>query len=121
STSACPTQTTSPVPDATGQHGANSALVASTVYDYWTGHVTAATDANNKTTTAEYDDVLDRLTKITRPDGGWTSYWYDRNSYGDYVGSHTAIDATRSTESYAYTDGLGRSVRSFQYDQQVPT
>jgi YD repeat-containing protein len=75
--------------------------------------VTTSKDANYQITTYQYGDALARLTRVDLPDGGWTSYWYDRNAHGNYVGTHTAINATQKTESYQFFDGLGRAVRSF--------
>lgn len=113
-TYAYPTRALSAVPDPTNSRGTNTPLEALTTYDFNTGKVRATTDANNKTTTYQYNDVLGGLTDVSRPDGGWTSYWYDRNAYGDYIGTRTAINASQHTESYQFFDGLGRSVRSFQ-------
>jgi RHS repeat-associated protein len=121
---AYPTQTTSAVPDPTGAHGSTTALVQSTVYDFNTGLVTSATDANNKTTTFEYDDALNRLTKVNLPDGGWSS-----TSYGDtpgnlYVRSQTLQATTPSQkviDAYQYFDGLGRAKRSYLNDGTVNT
>ena len=69
---AFPTQTTSAVPDPGGSHGSAVPLTATSIYDLSTGLLISTTDANNKTTSFEYNDVLNRLTKVNRPDGGWT-------------------------------------------------
>jgi RHS repeat-associated protein len=109
------TQTTSPVPDPTNQRATNSPLVSTAVHDYWTGNITSNTDPNGKTTSFQYYDALERPTRIDHPDGGWTVYWYDRNSCGDYIGTRTAINASQNTEGYQFFDGLGRPSRSFQF------
>jgi RHS repeat-associated protein len=117
---AYPTLTKSPVPDPSNNRATNTSLISTSVYDLSTGRVTSTKDANGQvnglSTTYEYNDAMGRLTKVNRPDGGWTEYWYDRNAYGDYVGSRTKINATQNTEGYQFFDGLGRSVRSFQFD-----
>jgi RHS repeat-associated protein len=117
---AYPTLTRTAIPDPSNNRATNTALVSTTVYDFSTGRVTSTKDANGQvnglSTTYEYNDVLDRLTKVNSPDGGWTTYWYDRNAHGDYIGSRTAINATQNTESYQFFDGLGRGVRSFGLD-----
>ncbi|HEV7904480.1 MAG TPA: hypothetical protein VGO96_11620, partial [Pyrinomonadaceae bacterium] len=117
---AYPTLTRSAIPDATSTRGSNTALVTTSVYDFWTGRVTSTKDANGQvnglSTTYEYNDALDRLTKVNNPDGGWTTYWYGHNAYGDYTGTRTAINATQNTEGYQFFDGLGRAVRSFQLE-----
>lgn len=115
-TYAFPTSSASPIPDPLGVHGSNMALATSTVYDYWTGHVTASTNANGKVTTADYNDPLDRLTQVTNPKNGRTQYIYN-DTIGDvYLRTLTDQDATRQVETRQYFDGLGRSVRSFLYD-----
>ncbi len=119
-TYALPTSTTSAVPDTTNQRGTNTPLTSSTVYDYSTGALFSSTDANDKTTTAQYNDVLDRLTRVDRPDGGRTTYTYvDQHQCGPYVESRTLIDTSgRETDGFQFFDGLGRGVRSFSYDPQ---
>jgi RHS repeat-associated protein len=116
---AYPTTTSSAVPDSSGVHGSTTSLVATSVYDFNTGLVTSTTDANSKTTNFEYNDSLNRPTKVSRPDGGWTS-----TSYGDtpgnlYVHTQTLQQSSPTQqliEGYGYFDNLGRSVRSFAYD-----
>jgi RHS repeat-associated protein len=117
---AFPTLTKTPIPDPANASGTNTALVSTSIYDSATGRLTSTKDANGQvsglSTTYEYNDAMGRLTKITNPDGGWTEHLHDRNAYGDYVRTRTAINTTQNTESYQYFDGLGRNVRSFQYD-----
>jgi RHS repeat-associated protein len=118
---AYPTTMTSAVPDPTYAHGSNTSLVTSNAYDFYTGHVTSTIDANQRQTTFEHNDVFDRLTKINRPDGGWTSYVYDRNQYGDYVGTQVLQNSSGlTTQSYQFFDKLGRPSRSFQYVNSDP-
>jgi YD repeat-containing protein len=115
-TYAFPTSTTSAVPDPTGTYGQTTGLVSTAVYDFNTGFVTSATDANGKTTTFEYNDPLNRLKKTTRPDGGWTTVEYSDEPGNTYVCTQTLQQSTPSQnvlESYQYFDKLGRSVRSF--------
>ncbi|MBA3241761.1 MAG: hypothetical protein H0T60_11095, partial [Acidobacteria bacterium] len=78
-TYAFPSGTTSPVPDVStaygypaGTFGTTFALTSSTVYDFYTGLVYSATDANNKTTTFEYNDLLNRPTAQVSADNGRT-------------------------------------------------
>ncbi len=111
---AFPTTVTSPIPAPSGQQGSSSAFVTTNNYDLWTGHVTSTVDANGQVMTYEYNDVLDRLKKVTRPDSGQTIY-----EYGDVVGNlhvqtRTQLDAARWLEATQYFDGLGRDVRSVQ-------
>jgi RHS repeat-associated protein len=129
-TYAYPSQTTSaipaPSPGPNSDRGSNTPLTSSTVYDFSTGAVISSTDANGKTTTLSYADesgtldLLDRLRKVTRPDGGRTRYEYS-DSVGDlYLRTLTDLDAARSAESRQYFDGLGRKTRSFLYDGSTP-
>jgi len=111
---AYPTSTTSAIPDPTGTYATNTALTTSTVYDFSTGLVTSATDANGKTTTVQYNDMLDRPALVTRPSGGGTTaYTYNDVAGNLYVRTLTSLDATRSIEAYQFFDNLGRPVRSF--------
>jgi len=115
-TYAFPTSTTSAVPDSAGTYGQTTGLVSSTVYDFNTGLVTSATDANSRTTTFEYEATLNRLKKVNRPDGGWTSTDYIDGPVVIYVRTQTLQQTTPSQvvlESYQYFDKLGRGVRSF--------
>ena len=116
------TGTSSPVPDPTGQYGSASPLTTSAVYDYYTGLAYSSTDANAKTTAYEYVDLLDRLTKVTRPDGGRTTYTYvDAHQCGPYVETRTLLDTSgRETDSYQFFDGLGRPYLSETNDNQDP-
>jgi RHS repeat-associated protein len=130
---ALPTQTTSPVPDPTNQYGSNTALVTTIAYDFSTGLVTSTTDANNQTTTLSYADEsgaldpLDRLRKVVRPGGmaagggGQTLYDYGDTAGNLFVRTRTAIDASRSIDSYQYFDGLGRAIRVIRYENQDTT
>jgi RHS repeat-associated protein len=113
------TQATSITPDPSGQHGSNTPFTSSSIYDTVTGSVLTATDANDHVTTFSYkndqnvQDPLNRLRKVTRPDGGWT-----KTSYNDVVGNlyvhvESKLDATRSTHAYQFFDKLGRASRSF--------
>lgn len=112
-----PTHTISAIPDPSGARGASTPLETTSVYDFTTGLVTSTTDANGQTTTFEYNDVMNRLTKVNRPDGGWTSFWYDHNAYGDYAGTRTLMSAGGATsEGYQFFDGLGRVYRTFQQE-----
>jgi len=117
------TSTTSPIPDPTGQFGSSTSLVSASVYDFSTGLVTSTTDHNSKTTTFEYSDVLDRITRANFPDGGRTTYIYvDAHQCGPYVETRTLLDSTeREIDSFQFFDGLGRSNRSFTLDNQDPS
>ncbi|HIK11545.1 MAG TPA: RHS repeat protein, partial [Oscillatoriaceae cyanobacterium M33_DOE_052] len=53
-----------------------------------------------------YADTLDRLTQITRPDGGYTSYTYIDDLLA--ININTSIDETRTTLQTRYFDGAGR-------------
>ncbi len=114
------TQTTAIAPDPTGQHGSASAFTSLSTYDAVTGHVLTTTDANGQVTTFSYQDdanppvkdPLNRLRKVTRPDGGWTKTDYHDAVGNLYVHTETQLDASRSTHAYQFFDGLGRAVHS---------
>jgi RHS repeat-associated protein len=113
---AFPTTTTSAVPDPSGAYGQTTALVSTAVYDFNTGLVTSATDANLRTTTFEYNDPLNRSTKVNHPDGGWSSTSYNDNPADIYVSTQTLVQTSPTQlilSAYQHFDKLGRSVRSF--------
>ena len=117
------TSATSPVPDPTAQYGSATALATFMNYDLSTGLITSTTDANNKTTTYEYNDPLDRLTRVNFPDGGRTTHIYvDVHQCGPYRESRTLLNSSGQESSFfAFFDGLGRSVRTFITDPQDST
>ncbi len=120
-TYAFPTSTTSPVPDPSGGYSTNTALSTSTVYDFSTGSVTSATDANGKTTSLSYNDLLDRLTTVTRPTGGGSTNYFYTDTVGNLnVRTLTSLDATRSIDAYQFFDKLGRPSRSFLHEGGSP-
>jgi RHS repeat-associated protein len=116
---AYPTNTITLAPDPSGTHGSNADFESSSTFDITTGLTLTTTDINGQVTTFSYQDdnqaydPLNRLRKVTRPDGGWTKY-----TFGDSVGNlfkltETKLDATRTTKIYEYFDPLGRSSRTF--------
>lgn len=128
STYAYPTSTSSAVPDPSGTNGSAAALVSSTKYDFQTGLTTSSKDANSQTTEYSYKDEqnnpdpLNRLRKVTRPDGSWTKYIYnDTDEDNDqkidfYLLTQTQQDNSnppRILETYQYFDAMGRASRSF--------
>ncbi len=122
-TFAYPTRTVSPVPDPTGAYGSASALVSTTAYDFSTGLVTSTTDANGKTTTFTYNDPLNRLKRVDRPDGGRTTHTYvDAHQCGAYVETRTLLDSTgREAAGRQFFDGLGRPYLSETDEYQDPS
>jgi YD repeat-containing protein len=105
---AYPTVVTSPVV------GNGSALSFSTVTDYNfnTGLVKTVMNANDQITGYEYDDPINRVTKITHTDGRWVQYVY-RDEPGDsYVITKTALDASRVIEEYKYLNGKEQLIRT---------
>jgi len=114
-TYAFPTTFKTPVPDPTGQRGSNAELQTLVGYDFSTGLVTSITNPNQKITTASYNDLLDRLTNITRPPGGGqTTYFYSDTVGNLFLRTQTTQDAAQTIENYQYFDGLGRTVLSSQ-------
>ena len=75
------TTATTPVPDPSGVYGSNTAFVTSSKYDFSTGLVTSATEANGYTTSYQYDS-LNRELVVTRPNGGGSTTY----TYGDAAG-----------------------------------
>ena len=111
---AYPTLVKTPVPDPSGNNGSTSVLQTTNVFDFATGLLNSTTDPNGQTTNYAYADALNRLTSVVRPAGGGsTTISYNDVAGSFYVRTQTQLDASRSTDSYQYFDGLGRQSRSF--------
>ncbi|HEY3024715.1 MAG TPA: BPSL0067 family protein, partial [Pyrinomonadaceae bacterium] len=113
------TSATTAAPDPSGAHGSNTAFTSSSTFDYTTGLALTTIDANGQTTTLSYKneqnvtDPLNRLRKVTRPDGGWTKYEFNDEVGNLYTRTQTKQDDTHTSESYQYFDKLGRASRGF--------
>lgn len=102
------------------------AHVESYSYSYADGQLTKSVDQNNEPTTytyntpqsgCSYGDGLDRLSKITYPDTGTTTYCYNDASYNSSTPSPSitttrAINGTTNLTTLTAFDGLGHTVRS---------
>jgi YD repeat-containing protein len=89
-------------------------------FNYYISRPVDTEDSNGAVTSEFYDDVLDRLTQISRPDGGRTTYTYiDVHQCGAYLETRTLLDSTgREDDSYQFFDGLGRPYRAFTFENQ---
>lgn len=114
-TYAYPTSVTTAVPDPSGAYGSNAAFVTTSIYDFNTGLVMSATDANGQTTTYDYSDQLNRIRQVTAPNGARVRYNYS-NTPGDLYVQVLTDEDTRAIETRKYFDNLGRAVRGFLYD-----
>ena len=117
---AYPTLTRTPVPDPSGQHGSTTALVSTGVFDFDTGLVTSTNDANNITTTFEYNDVLNRLTRAVHASGtpaqSQTSITYDDTNRTITTTSDQSVYNDNVLKAQTIYDGLGRTIESRQYE-----
>ena len=117
------TQVTTAVPDPSGAQGSTAPFISSSIYDYNTGLVLSTTDATGQTTTFSYKndqnvpDPLNRLRKITRPDGGWTEYEFHDVVDDLYTLTISQQDATQTTKAYQYYDTMGRARRSLVFEE----
>ncbi len=73
------------------------------------GQVKTVTDPNNAVVLAEYD-ALGRRTKVTQPDGFWTTTSYV--SFGTVGTQHVKTDSQLGLSTWSYFDGLGRTIKS---------
>jgi len=87
-------------------------------YDFRFGQVTSSTDQNSQTMTTEYD-ALGRVTKVIGPNDSsvlpTVSYEYALNATPPSKTTvHTRIASGQTGElvSYAFTDGLGRTIQT---------
>jgi RHS repeat-associated protein len=118
---AYPTRVRTPVPDPTGVSGSNAPLDTTYVYDIPSGLVLSSTDSNGQLTSFEYNDVLNRPTRVVRPQGGGqTNYSYGDTPGSFYVFTQTTLDATRVLSEYRYSDKLGRLSRTFKSEGDAP-
>jgi RHS repeat-associated protein len=100
------------------------AHVESFKYNYADGHLASSTDQNSQTTGYSYNDSLDRLTSISYPDGGLTSYAYSDAPSSSYWGctsrSANVVEVTASKSinsgltlvTKSLLDGLGHPVQT---------
>ncbi|HEV2248758.1 MAG TPA: hypothetical protein VGW37_19105, partial [Terriglobia bacterium] len=102
-TNAYPTTITAPLP------AGNSTAT----YYHGTGQLASIADANNETTSFTYNDVLDRLTGVAFPNGGWTLEQYNDSFY--FSTTYTGIGSTTPSSSCTscrrddvFFDPLGR-------------
>ena len=113
------TSATTAIPDPSGAHGATVAFTTSSTFDDDTGSMVTSTDVNGQVTTLGYqddagvNDPLNRLRKVTRPDGSWTKYSFGETSGNLFTLTETRHDATRSVKAYQYFDPMGRPTRDF--------
>ena len=88
----------------TAYYGVNSVATTRGVY----GRVQSVTDANGAVVTTEYD-ALGRRTKVTQPDGFWTTTSYV--SFGTVGSQHVRTDSQLGLSTWTYFDGLGRTTK----------
>lgn len=101
-----------------GIHGTTEDSAVSAIYDFWTGLITSATNANGQVTSTEYDNLL-RPKKIIPPAGGGIT----EKIYGDtpgnfFVTTKTQVDAQNWAETTAFMDNLGKVYKTRTKDLQ---
>ena len=114
------TKATSPVPDATGLRTPSASLIVTATYDLSTGLMTSFTDANGTRTDFEYDDALDRQTRVVKAAGtalsSQTSISYDDVAHLVTVTSDRDAFDDNSLKSETLYDGLGRTTETRAYE-----
>src|SRR5207245_8730386 len=111
-----PTTATTAIPDPTGQYGSTTALVSTSVFDFSTGLATSATDANNITSSLEYNDPLNRPKRTVRASGtdaqSQSPIEYDDTNR--IVTGKNDLDAFNDSALKAKTlsDGLDRTIET---------
>lgn len=110
------TKTISTVPNPGGVNGASTAFTTKVKYDFTTGLSLITTDANNQSTSIEYDAYL-RPKKVIPPTGGGISetIYTDTPGYAS-IKNRTQIDGTRWVENVTYLDGIGRAYKTEKID-----
>jgi YD repeat-containing protein len=87
-----------------------------TSHDFNTGLVTAMTDANNQTTSFQYDPY-NRVSRVDQPNGAWATREYDDDYFTGqlrtYVRMRKSVDSGGgASEEVNYYDGLGRVLKT---------
>ncbi len=88
----------------TAYYGVNGVATTRGVY----GQVRSVTDANGAVVSTEYD-ALGRRTKVTQPDGFWTTTSYV--SFGTVGSQHVRTASQLGLSTWTYFDGLGRTIK----------
>jgi RHS repeat-associated protein len=96
-------QSQTALPDTNGVHH-----VVSGSYDCNSGLLTSFADQNGQLFTYQYDNML-RLTQASHADGGQTNFFFPDATT---VERQRKIDSSRNDDSFAYSDGLGRTIKS---------
>jgi YD repeat-containing protein len=81
-------------------------------YNYPSGELASSTDENSESTYYTYNDPLLRLTQMSSPDGGGTSYSYSDSSPNPTVQTTEVINSSNSKISVAVMDGLGHTIQT---------
>jgi len=112
-----PTQTRQFV---SGGVSGNRVLTSNRTYDFDTGLVITSTGFNNDTTTFQYNDQLDRLTREIRPVGfGETTYSYSAAGiYPNTVTVQSTLDTTQDLTSISKFDGFLRTIEQRRTDPE---
>lgn len=126
---AYPTRTLSAIPDETAAKGSSASLETLTNYNFNTGLVVSTQDANGKITSSTYTDAndppnaLNRIRKVTHPDGGEMSYEYSDAPGDVWVRTRSLRQASPLLEldKYEYYDIWGRPSRTYIYDGTATT
>lgn len=117
---AYPTKATSPVPDATGLRTPSASLIVTATYDLSTGLMTSFTDANATKTDYEYNDALDRQTRVVRAVGtaltSQTSISYDDAAHLVTTTSDRDTFDDNMLKGETLYDGLGRTTETRSYE-----
>ena len=87
----------------TTYYGVNGVAMDTGLY----GQMKSVSDPNGAVVSTEYD-ALGRRTKVTQPDGFWTTTSY--NSFGTVGSQHVRTDSQLGLSTWTYFDGLGRTI-----------
>lgn len=118
---AFPTSNTSPDPDRTANtNGPMQPLTTSYTYDFSTGLMTSTTDANNVTSTTEYNDGLERPTRYVRASGtsvqSQTTIIYDDAAQTVITSSDLNFFNDNVLLSMVVYDGFGRTIETRMFE-----
>lgn len=110
------TKITTPSPDPTGWRGSSQGFTTTSAFDFFSGAVISTTDANGNTTTFQYNDPMDRLTRTDFPDGSWSTQEFGDNPGNLFRRAEASFDSTKTIKTESFMDGLGRNYENRQYE-----
>lgn len=108
---AYPTKVKTPAPDPLGVSGSDQPLETNSVYNPNTGLLVTLKDAIGQSASYDYSDPINRVKKVSYPDGGSTTYEYSETPTNISIITRTDVDGSKTKESRRIFNGRGQAIR----------